>query len=155
MELTEAKRLAEELLSEWNLPEWSFEFDSAKARFGQCRYGDQTISLSVHLVQINEEARVRRTILHEIAHALAGPGAGHGPKWRAQCRVVGIDPKARWDYEDTTAPDAPYRRECADKCGNGAPAYRRSKRVVWCGSCYRKLGRKVRLVYTPQPVDSL
>ncbi len=28
-------------------------------------------------------------ILHEIAHANAGPGAGHGPIWKAEARRIG------------------------------------------------------------------
>lgn len=32
---------------------------------------------------------IRDTILHEIATVIAGPEAGHGPKWKAVCRRVG------------------------------------------------------------------
>lgn len=30
------------------------------------------------------------TCIHELAHILAGPGAGHGPKWRAACTKLGL-----------------------------------------------------------------
>lgn len=35
------------------------------------------------------EAEVRETILHEIAHALAGPRAGHGARWREIAHRIG------------------------------------------------------------------
>ncbi len=30
------------------------------------------------------------TTVHELAHALAGHGCGHGPEWKAACRVLGL-----------------------------------------------------------------
>jgi hypothetical protein len=30
------------------------------------------------------------TTLHELAHAMAGPGHGHGPEWKAACERIGI-----------------------------------------------------------------
>ena len=38
---------------------------------------------------------VRDTILHEIAHALAGAKARHGPAWKAIAKRLGATPKAR------------------------------------------------------------
>ena len=37
---------------------------------------------------------VRDTILHEIAHALVGPGHGHDAVWKAKCVEVGAKPEA-------------------------------------------------------------
>lgn len=34
---------------------------------------------------------VENVILHEIAHALAGQEAGHGPRWRAVALWIGCD----------------------------------------------------------------
>ncbi len=39
--------------------------------------------------------QVRDTVLHEIAHAIAGPEAGHGPLWKATARRIGATPRAR------------------------------------------------------------
>jgi hypothetical protein len=36
---------------------------------------------------------LRNTMLHEIAHAIAGHAAGHGPVWRAAARKVGATPE--------------------------------------------------------------
>ena len=78
MTLTEARQLAHDLMRLHKVPAvWSFQFDHSKVRFGKCNYTKKEISLSRHLVQLNSEAEVRDTILHEIAHALAPRGAGH------------------------------------------------------------------------------
>ena len=92
-QLVEVQKLARELMDTWGLKHWVFKFDGGKRRYGCCHYGTLTISLSRHLVKLNSLEDTRDTILHEIAHALAGPSANHGPKWREQCIKVGAKPK--------------------------------------------------------------
>ena len=52
---------------------YSFKFDNAKRRFGQCSYTDKRISLSKPLASNNLDNffQINDTILHEIAHALS------------------------------------------------------------------------------------
>ena len=47
-----------------------------------------------HALEGNEE-EIRDTVLHEIAHAIAGPEAGHGPLWKATARRIGATPRAK------------------------------------------------------------
>jgi len=49
------------------------------------------------------------TILHEIAHALAGPAAKHGPAWKAIARRLGATPKSCAPESD----EVRLRREAA------------------------------------------
>ena len=51
--------------------------------------GSGEISLSRHYVRHAEEAHIRDTILHEIAHALVGPRHGHDAVWRRKAREIG------------------------------------------------------------------
>lgn len=95
---TDAAVLAVKLMEQHGLDPflWSFKFDQAVRRFGYCRHyrgGGGVISLSELFTELNPEEEVRITILHEIAHALVGPGVGHGPKWQAKCRELGIEPE--------------------------------------------------------------
>ena len=70
------KQRAEILLLQHNLSDWSFDFDHAKTRFGQCDHKRQHITLSRYLSAASSEDEVEQVILHEIAHALAGSKEG-------------------------------------------------------------------------------
>ena len=51
-----------------------------------------------HRVDVHGEksggAEIRDTVLHEIAHALVGPEARHGPEWKAIAKRLGATPRA-------------------------------------------------------------
>ena len=63
------------------VPEYYFQFDNAKRRAGCCDYRYKRIQLSKYFTEHNSNQQIINTILHEVAHALAGPRAGHGLKW--------------------------------------------------------------------------
>ena len=73
---------------------WSFKWNNRSTAFGLCSYPDRTIQLSKLLCDVNTEETIRDTLLHEIAHALVGVQAGHGPIWQAQARAIGADPNS-------------------------------------------------------------
>lgn len=106
---------------------WRFEFDNGRRRFGCCRYGPRVISLSRYLVRLNSEDEVRNTILHEIAHALVGPGVGHGPEWKRMARRIGADPQRT--HDSTTVPGR-YLIEC-NRCGRSLGTRHRKSRGVY------------------------
>jgi predicted SprT family Zn-dependent metalloprotease len=132
MTLEQAQRLAEDLLRLHKLwPGWSFAFDHSKIRFGKCNYGKRQISLSRHLVQLNDETQVRETILHEIAHALAPRGAGHGPIWKSLARSIGCTGQ-RCYGDDVRRPRPKYKATCP-ACKR--VIYRHRRTVIACGRC--------------------
>lgn len=111
MHPTTASYLARKLMNEHGLGHWSFRFDArAVKRLGACRHGERTISLSEKLVRLADEATVRNTILHEIAHALVGPGHGHNAVWRRKATAIGCDGE-RYHKLDTNQL-APWRAVC-------------------------------------------
>jgi len=126
MNTNDAARLARDLMNQHGLTGWYFQFDRAKTRFGQCSHSRRRISLSEPLVLVNDEHQVRDTILHEIAHALAGPHAGHGPAWRTVCRQIGADPSRCVDSATIATPPAPYVVVC-ENCGPVAPRHKRPR----------------------------
>jgi hypothetical protein len=73
---------------------WVWEFSRTKRQLGCCEYGHRRLLFSLPFIEVNDEAECLDTILHEIAHALVGPGAGHGPRWRAMARSIGARPRA-------------------------------------------------------------
>jgi predicted SprT family Zn-dependent metalloprotease len=91
------RELARQLLDTHGLTDWEFGFNTNLRRAGVCFYPQQgepgRIELSLHFAEHNQE-EVRDTILHEIAHALVGPGHGHDAVWRAKCLAIGAKPEA-------------------------------------------------------------
>lgn len=106
MDLTAAHRLAFSLMKEHGLFDagWKFDWDRANRRFGVTIYSTRTIRLSAPLTELGDEAQVRNTILHEIAHVLAGHKAGHGPEWRARARAIGCDAQRAAPGREVTPP---------------------------------------------------
>jgi len=114
---------------------WTVRIDTAKRRFGYCRYRDKTISLSSILITINSEQRVRETILHEIAHAIAGYAAGHGPEWKRVSTSIGGPPNRCSSAEITNIPEGKYTLVC-DTCGFSTFRHRQTNRKKSCSKCF-------------------
>ena len=92
--LKEVAAQARELMDRHGLGEWILRFTAAQKKLGECRPRQNLILLSrTHAVN-GQPGQVTDTILHEIAHALAGPGAGHGPAWKAIARRLGATPRS-------------------------------------------------------------
>jgi len=135
MDRWDAAQLARELLHQHGLERWRFAFNRRKRAMGLCRYEARRIELSIHFVAANDRAAVHDTLLHEIAHALAGREAGHGPRWRQICRRIGATPqrlgeaampRGRWvavcpgcgaRYERHRRPPSGYQYACS-QCGH-------------------------------------
>jgi len=80
-------------MKRFRLEGWRFGFNRRKRSLGLCRYTEQRIELSAHFVAAHDEPAIRDVILHEIAHALAGHEAAHGPLWRAIAESIGARPE--------------------------------------------------------------
>ncbi|WP_299050194.1 SprT family zinc-dependent metalloprotease [uncultured Nocardioides sp.] len=134
MDITAALSMGEQLLAEHGLTTWRVQVDRAKRRAGQCRYADQVITISAPLTRLHDEAEVRETLLHEVAHALAGPRAGHGPRWRAIATRIGST------GERCLSSDAPkVAGAWVGTCpaGHTTERHRRPTRVATCSRCSR------------------
>lgn len=132
MDLDEALAMGRQLLDQHGLDEWDFRFDRAKRRAGLCRFDDRVISLSRYLTQLHDAEQVRDTVLHEIAHALAGPEAGHGPTWQTKARQVGARPRRTLPAE-VPLPEAPWQGHCPG--GHHHVRFRRPARPQSCSRC--------------------
>ncbi|MCY3564923.1 MAG: SprT-like domain-containing protein [Gammaproteobacteria bacterium] len=92
--LMEVTVQARELMDRHGLTDWSFRFNNAERKLGVCRYREKRILLSRGHAANGARDQVTDTILHEIAHALAGPRAGHGSDWKTVARQLGATPKS-------------------------------------------------------------
>jgi len=87
--LSDCVAVAEALIQQHGLDGWSFQFDSAQKRAGACAFNTKVISLSRFYCNKASDAQIRDTVLHEIAHALAGPKHNHDATWKGIARSIG------------------------------------------------------------------
>jgi predicted SprT family Zn-dependent metalloprotease len=113
---------------------WSFGFDNAKTRAGLCNYTTKHISVSRYLAARYEDDEIHQVLLHEVAHAIAGSGAGHGPRWKSMAAEIGYEGKRL--HDGAIADEfAPWVGTCPR--GHVHYRYRQPKRVLACGKCSR------------------
>ena len=93
--LISVAEMARRLMDEHGLTGWTLAFGEAKRSLGHCDYQHHVIRISrTHALEGSEE-QIRDTVLHEIAHAITGRAAGHGPLWKATARRIGTTPRAK------------------------------------------------------------
>lgn len=121
--------LANVLMDNFGLIEagWTFHLTNAIGHLGQCDYTRKRIEFSRKFLKI-PATEIQDTLLHEIAHALVGSGAGHGPRWKAAAKAVGCRPQ-RCAAPNIQPEKTPYNfyMKCPD-CGRRWERYRMRKR---------------------------
>lgn len=137
-ELERVRRWAEALIALHLDPAWSFGFDHAKTRAGVCRYPERRITVSRHLAARFEDDDIHQVLLHEVAHAIAGHAAGHGPRWRAVAADLGYV-GGRTHDGPTATEYAAWVGECP--AGHVHHRYRRPTRPLACARCSRRFDR--------------
>ena len=115
--------------------QWSFRFDRATTRLGQCDHRSRSISVSRYLTDKATPAEVTQVLLHEIAHALAGPRAAHGPRWKSIARQIGY-----LGGRTHTLEPAHDRAKWVGECprGHEIVRFRRPGKPVSCAKCDRR-----------------
>jgi predicted SprT family Zn-dependent metalloprotease len=132
MDLREAATASRQLMDLHGLRGWQFKFDNARSRFGCCNYRTRTISLSRHLTELNTWDDVANTVLHEIAHALAGKAACHGRAWKVHAEVVGCTAERCYDADAVLAPPKQFVGTCPS-CKRTVKRHRRNR--IACSTC--------------------
>ena len=120
--LTRIAVRAEFLMSEHGLQGWSFQYDNAANRAGVCNFETGVIGLSLLFCLEAPEGELEETILHEIAHALAGPQHNHDRVWKETARSIG----------------------CSGNRLCGASPFAPPRYIVSCPTCGWALRRNVR-----------
>lgn len=94
MDLKELETLALRELKRNGLHDWTFGLARTRRRLGVCKYREKRIEIAAYYATHSPEESVIDTLLHEIAHAIAGPAAGHGPRWKAVAVRLGATPRS-------------------------------------------------------------
>jgi hypothetical protein len=153
MELQEAKKLALKLMGMHLNDRWRFKFMNSKRAIGQCaqiRGVDAGwIKLSMHMIPVMNEAEVKNTILHEIAHALVGAHHGHNSIWRRKALEIGCNGNRTSNLSVANQMQYKYKATCPC-CGNVSGMSRQPKRDYWCKCTGRTFRSEDKLVWVQQ-----
>jgi predicted SprT family Zn-dependent metalloprotease len=103
-----AQKIMKDTFKSHALPGWTILFaEHTVKRAGSCSYRTKTIRINKLYATRVEEKELNNTVLHEIAHMIAGQGAGHGPKWKQIAKEIGCDGKVyhsfKWKLEPFVA----------------------------------------------------
>lgn len=122
------------LLTQNGLTGWHVRFNSRLTRaLGQCCYGTKTIEYQPRYMEQNDWQQVLTTIQHEVAHAIAGRGQGHGAQWAMIARGLGLANPGAVNYT------AKLTKKFTGTCRNGHTTERDRRAQLACGKCCREL----------------
>ena len=77
MDLKELEAIASREMTKHGLDGWTFGLTDTKRQFGVCKYRKKRIEIAEYYALNSSLESVLDTLLHEIAHAIAGPAARH------------------------------------------------------------------------------
>ncbi len=150
-DLARVRIWAEALISLHLDPSWTFAFDHARTRAGACHYGEKRITVSRLLAGRFEDDEIHQVLLHEVAHALAGSRAGHGPRWKKVAAELGYE-GSRLHSGAVAEELAPWVGACP--AGHAHVRYRKPTRPLACGLCSKRFDKAHLIAWTKREVPS-
>lgn len=133
-----------ELMMKHGLKDWTVKLHSKRRVLADCGYRSRTIRYSKHFLMIATPEQLEGVTLHEIAHALVGPGHGHDLVFKQKVIEIGGDPNYSHKSVDGIKMPYKYNLECPE-CGSTSHSNFNKKYI--CGHCDRE-GKLVPLTIT-------
>ncbi|MFT4157930.1 MAG: SprT-like domain-containing protein [Microbacterium sp.] len=150
-ELNRVRRWGEALIKLHLDDSWSFGFDNAKRRAGQCNYTTKRITVSRYLAARFDDDEIHQVLLHEVAHALAGHKAAHGPMWKRIATELGYDGGVT-HHGETAVELAPWVGTCP--AGHVTYRHRRPSRATSCAKCSRSYDARFEFIWTRREITA-
>ncbi len=114
---------------------WTFDFDHAKTRAGACDHTRRRITVSRYLAAAWDDDDIHQVLIHEVAHAIAGARAAHGPRWKRV--AAGLGYVGRRTHDGPIAVErAPWVGTCP--AGHEHHRFRKPTRSMSCAKCSRR-----------------
>jgi predicted SprT family Zn-dependent metalloprotease len=124
MDLKELEEIARQEMKANGLHDWTFGLAKTKRRLGVCKYRTKRIEIAEYYARNSPQETVLDTLRHEIAHAIAGPAARHGPAWKAVAIRLGATPRACDNSHETVVTPGDWQATCP-ACEKTSHRYRR------------------------------
>lgn len=70
---------------------WRTNFSKSESYLARCYYDEKRIVINLMHLNSCSEMDLENTILHEVAHALVGPGFGHNQTWMEKAKEIGLE----------------------------------------------------------------
>lgn len=112
MDLQGLEAIASREMTKHGLAGWTFGLANTKRQLGVCKYRKKRIEIGEYNALNSSQESVLDTLLHEIAHAIAGPKAGHGPVWKAVAIRLGATPRACDNSPETVVKPGDWQATC-------------------------------------------
>ena len=137
----------------------TFRWSNAKRQFGSCKYerGYRTarkyichISISRPLAMRNSWEVVKRTVIHEIAHANT-VGHHHDKVWKQECLRLGGDGKRCYDTVRQGGDVNPMPYKFTGKCPKCGKTFMRNRRTLNGYHC----DRSVKIIWTENSTNAV
>lgn len=129
MDLHELEAMAGREMTKHGLHGWTFGFANTKRRLGVCKYRTKRIEIAEYYALNSPPGTVLDTLLHEIAHAIAGPAARHGPAWKAVALRLGATPRACESSDEIAMQAGDWQATCA-ACKKVIHRYKRPRSLT-------------------------
>ena len=126
MDLEQLKGIAVRELKANSLRGWTFGLADTGRRLGVCKYRQKRIEVAEYYARNSPPETVLDTLRHEIAHAIAGPAARHGPAWKAVAIRLGATPRSCETSHRAVVKPGDWQATCP-ACEKTAHLYRRPK----------------------------
>lgn len=97
----------------YSLSEWRFGKNRRKTSLALTNYTKKTVTISQYFLESCTQKQMKNTVLHEIAHILAGHASAHGPRWKKIAREIGCDAEVCGQMNQ---PPGKYTLYCPQGC---------------------------------------
>ena len=112
MDLKELEAIANREMAKHGLRGWTFGLADTKRRLGVCKYRTKRIEIAAYYAANSPVESVLDTLMHEIAHALAGAAARHGPAWKVVAIRLGATPRSCATSEELVVTPGDWQATC-------------------------------------------
>lgn len=122
-----------ELLNDKGLYDWDIKINKSRSSLAQTNHFEKTIYYSRYFLIAANKEQLDGITLHEVAHALLGPGKGHGVEFVKLCARLGLE--TLYACRRANIQIGIYKAECKC-CGYSGSC--NDKKDKYCDFCYEK-----------------